>query len=487
MTQPPVPDSTQPPVPSGGAVPVPHRAMGTLERRLSSWGDRIENLARFETTPDRVVEIDTDNRIAHRPIVVGLAVILVVLGTFLLWAVLAPLESAAIAPGTVVVDSNRKTIQHLEGGIIEKILVAEGDYVVIGQPLVRLSETAAKARDELLRAQLLTAMATEARLLAERDGLEEIAFPEEFKETMEEAEIKEVVDTQKRILSSRRNATMGQINVLDQRIKQLEEEIIGMEAQEKSTRRQLSLIKEEVGMISTLVRQGNAPKSRLLALQRRQSELEGTRGEYLANIARAKQSITEAKLSKINVQNDYTKEVVSELKEIIENTSTLREQINASQDVLQRIEIISPINGIVQDLHYHTAGGVVTPGAEIMDIVPAQDKRVIEAKVSPQDIDVVHVGLPARVRLSAYKTRQTPDLAGELIHVSADRSVNERTGEVYYKARVAIDQASLDKLKNVELYPGMPADVMIVTGERTLFSYLISPITDSFWFAFKEQ
>lgn len=431
--------------------------------------------------------VDPDNKVGKGPIRFGLFVFALVFGVFGVWSAFAPLDSAAIAPGQVVVDSNRQTIQHLEGGIIQDILVKDGDQVTAGQPIVNLSEIAARSRLQLLRGQFLAARAKEARLLAERDGTTKINWPKEVLAAKDQPEIADIIDTQTRLIISRDRAINGQIDILNQKIKQYDEEIDGLSSQEKSTVSQLGYIKEEADVVEKLVKQGNAQRPRLLALRRHEAELQGRRGEYLSMIARANQSIMEARLEIINHKNKFTNEVIADLRETQQSISDLREQINASADVLDRIVITSPIDGIVNNLQFFTQGGVISPGEPIMDIVPIEVQRVVEARVRPEDIDVVHVGLEARVRLSAYKTRTVPTLEGTVIHVSADSITDQHTGERYFRARVEIPDSSLAKLAaDVELYPGMSAEVFIVTGEQTLLQYLISPLTSSFRKAFRE-
>lgn len=433
----------------------------------------------------------TDNEalnIARRPIVFGLWIIIIVLGFFGLWAAIAPLDSAAIARGVVVLNDNKKTIQHLEGGIIDELLVSEGDFVKKGQPLIRLSETAAKARLDLVIGQLLAARAAENRLTAERDSSETITFDKELLEKAKHnVEIKKIVDSQQNLFIARKNAINGQVDILKQRIAQFDDEINGLKAQEASTDNQLGLINEEISIVQQLLAKGNAQKPRLLALQRRGAELEGIKGEYQARIAKAGQAITEAELEITNITTKFINEVVDDLKETQVQLADLEERRRAAQDIMDRIVIIAPRSGIVTDLQFHTTGGVISPGAKILDIVPQDDKLIIEAHVSPTDRDIVHQGLRARVRLTAYKTRRTPILEGKLLSISPDRFVDQATRESYYKARIRINEKQLKSLKDVELQPGMPADVLIVTGTRTMMSYLFSPITDSFRKAFREQ
>jgi HlyD family type I secretion membrane fusion protein len=435
-------------------------------------------------------EYETDNAAldtARGPIRMGMYAFLFVFVFLLGWGALAPIDSAAIATGSVVLDANRKTIQHLEGGIIAEILVREGDTVEKGQPLLRLSETNARARQEILTNQRRAAIANEARLVAERDGKDFIEFPKELLVNQDNPDTKELLEGQVQLFDSRRKAVTGQVNIIAQRVNQLKDEIDGLKAQERGTSEQMALIEEEVKTVAKLVEKGQGLKPRLLALKREASSLKGKRGEYLSLIARAEQSIGENKLQSFNVKNESQREVVDSLRQLQEKVADVTERLRASQDILERIIIAAPQAGVVTDLRFHTIGGVIPPGQKILDIIPQDDKLVVEAQVDPRDIDIVHPGLSARVRLSAYKVRFVPPLQGIVHHVSPDKFIDQATGRSFYVARILVDQRQLEELENVELYPGMPADVLIVTGERTFLSYLFDPITGSFNKAFREQ
>lgn len=424
---------------------------------------------------------------ARPSIVFGIWTLIIVFGFFGLWGALAPLDSAAVARGTIVLDSNKKTIQHLEGGIIKEILVREGDKVVAGQPLMRLSETAANARQDTLVAQLRAALALEARLIAERDNSDQLAFDKDLIDHQTDPEVAKTIDSQTRLFVSRKDEINGKINILNQRKAQANDQIVGLTAQEAAARSQLRLIRDEVETVNTLLKSGNANRPRLLALQRREAELRGIQGQYQSEIAKTKQNITETELQIINTRNEMVNSVMKELREVQVTIADLREKVKASSDIRDRLVIASPHAGIVTGLVYHTVGGVIAPGTSIMDIVPQDDKLVIDAQVAPQDIDVVHAGLKARIRLTAFRARTTPIIEGKVVNVSADKFVDKASNQSYYVARVEIDKDMLHKLNHVELYPGMPADVLIVTGSRTFLHYLMGPITDTFNHAFREE
>lgn len=407
---------------------------------------------------------------------------------FGVWGSLAPIDSAAIAPGSVILQSSRKTIQHLEGGIVDDIFVKDGDTVIVGQPLVRLDSTQAKARQQQIAGQLAAAHAAQARLLAERDGQEAITFPDNLISLKNNTEIAKIISSQESLFLTRTRALKGQVEVLEQQIAQYDKQIQGMESQIASVKEQSVLIAEEVKSVQELFDQGLSEKPRLLALKRSKADLSGREGEYLSQISKIRESITETKLQVFNIQNEYLKQTAAELEETQKNIADLEEQLRASRDVLDRTTVFAPQSGKVTGLKFHTIGGVIAPGTPIMEIVPQNDRLIIEASVSPQDIDVVHEGLEAKVMLSAYKSRFVPRLSGKVIHVSADRFTDENTGQPYYLARVEISEGVLEKLSaDVELYPGMPAETFIVTGSRTFLGYMLSPIIDSFHRAFKEE
>lgn len=423
----------------------------------------------------------------RKPVWWGLLLLLAVFGGFGFWASTAPIDSAAIAMGTVVVDSNRKTVQHLEGGIVGEILVREGDTVEVGQPLVVMDNTSAKTRAGIVNKKLYSNLALEARLKAERDNKGAISFPSELNAKRNIAEVKELIDVQKRLFSARRAAVSGQVNVLNKRVDQLNDEIAGLQSQSEATRSQLVLIEEEMKTVKRLVDRGYAVKPRLLGLQRQAADLQGDIGDYNSRVARANQTISEQDLEILNIKNAKQNEVIGELSLVQNEIADLMERQGAAEDVLERVTIAAPQGGVITALKIHTKGGVIQPGEPLMDIVPVADELMIDAKVLPQDIDVVFQDMDAKVRLSAYKARQVPLLPAKVLSVSADSFVDDYTGQPYYKARVQVSEQELNNLEGVALYPGMPAEVYVVTGSKTMLSYMMDPITSSFQRAFKEE
>lgn len=299
--------------------------------------------------------------------------------------------------------------------------------------------------------------------------------------------VKEILDNQRSIFKSRTENVRGQLDILQTRVAKSEQEIKGFQMQADSMNSQIKLLTEEIAVVEQLVEQGNATRPRLLQLKRQRAELQGRQGEYMALKAKAMESIDEAKLSMLNTESEYMNKVVEELKQAQQVVSETSEKITASADVLDRVIIRAPVDGIVNDLTVHTEGGIVKPGEKILDIIPLSDEMTVEARVNPQDIDVVHNGLDARVRLTAFKARQVPPVTGKVTFISGDQFTDERTGQGYFLARIKIDESELDELENVELSPGMPADVLIITGSRTFFAYMMDPITQSFSHALRQQ
>ncbi len=424
---------------------------------------------------------------ARGPVVVGLLILVLAIGGFGAWAATAPLSSASIAPGVVVIEGRRKTVQHLEGGIVDEILVKEGSEVEAGQVLIRMDATRPQALYDLLRSEYSAALAVEARLLAERDGSDSITFSTEVLELTADPEIMALITGEKRLFETRRARLNGQVDILRQRIVQFEEQIKGLEAQRVSKTEQRALIKEELEAVLELYEKGYEKKPRVLALRRARARLHGERGEHIADISRVKQSIGEAELRIIDLQNAFQREVATELQNVRTRIAELRDRIRAQKDVLRRLDVRAPQAGVVMGLKIHTADGVISSGMPILDIVPSKEHLIIDAHVKPEDIDVVHAGLTAQVRLTAYKRRTTPTVEGWVTQVSADRFVDTNSGLAYYLARIELDPPSLAALDDVKLYPGMPAEVMIQTGDRTALEYIISPITSGLQRAFREE
>jgi HlyD family secretion protein len=415
-----------------------------------------------------------------RTIAAGVLTIALGIGGFTTWAATAPLASAALAPGVIGVESNRKTVQHLQGGIIAELLVREGERVRAGQVLVRLDDIETRAQFEMLDTQHAALLAEEARLLARRDDQPKLVFPGTLTARSGEPKVAEILFGQRQIFDRERTALNGRIDILHQRIAQHEAQIV-------STSDQLALIREELAVVVELVAKGLEKRPRLLLLQRTAAGLTGSLADFQGRIAAARQAIGEAEFEIASLRQDDMREVATTLRDVQSKRAEIAEKLGAAVSRQSRQDIPSPADGTVLNLQYFAPGAVVKPGGAIMDIVPGDDRLVAEARVQPNDIDVVHADLPAEIVLTAYKSRTTPRLMGTVTRVSADAVIDEKTNLPYFKAQVRIDPRELAKVPEVHLAPGMPAEVFIVTGEWTALDYLIQPLRDSFHRAFREQ
>ena len=410
----------------------------------------------------------------------GIVVISLFFGGFGVWSTFAPLDSAAVAQGVLAVSGKRKTVQHLEGGIIADILVTDGDRVAMGQTLVVLDDTQARAAASDLEGKLRSEAARKARLEAERDGLPEVRYPEWLREDAH------LLTTQNRIFEARARSLANRTSIYDQRIAQLREEIVGIKQEIAAQDLQIDLLTDESKDLEVLFKKGLEGKTRLRALERETARLSGQRARNRSTIARVEQRIGETRLTITELRNAHQNEVVAELREVEERMAELRDQLLAAHDVLARTHIVAPVTGTVVDLRIFTRGGVIGRGQPLMDIVPANEKLIIEAYVEPMDIDSVYPNLPAQVRLTAFSHLTTPVLSGTVLQVSADRLINEQTAAPYYEAEIALDSGQ-PELVELNLQPGMPAEVMIVTGQRTAVDYLLKPILASFGRALREE
>ncbi len=425
----------------------------------------------------------------HTPVLVGTVAIVGFFGVFGTWAAVAPLAGGAIAPGIVNPQGSVRTVQHLEGGIIRELLVSDGDRVETGDPLVVLQGTQARADFAVLENQRRTFEAVQARLEAEQSGDEEISFPQRLlDEADRERDAQKTIDTERALFSSRKATQLGTGQILQQRIEQLLEEIRGFEAQIKSDLEQLDLIEEEVVSVQKLVNRGLERKPRLLGLKRRQAEIKSAMSGREAAIARARQQIGETEIRIQTTRSQFVDEASMQLADTRARLASVSEQIEARRDVLARTIITAPVSGVIVGRKFATASGVIQPGEPILDIVPDDGKLQIEARVAPTDIDIVYPGLKAQVHLLSFAQRSLPTIEGKVTNVSANSFEDQRTGERYYNALVVIDADQLKlSSEQLQLTPGMPADVLIVTGHRTLLSYLFQPVRDSFRRSFREE
>jgi HlyD family secretion protein len=403
------------------------------------------------------------------------------------WSGFAPLESAAVASGVVESESSRKTIQHLEGGIIREILVADGDVVRAGQILISLEDTKARAEAQSLQGQLWDATAREARLQAEQQGEERVSFPAKLEMAQNASpSVATVLAGQQSIFETRRQAFQSQAAVNQEKRSQVETEIEGLRAQESAASKRIEIVREEADTVAMLVSKGLERRPRLLNLGREMADIEGRRGEIVAQISRAEQVINESKVTLLKLENDRQSEIAQSLREAQSQIFQIRERLQAADDQLLRTAVKAPEDGVVTDLRIHTPGGVIGAGAPLLDLVPRQDRLIVTARLRPEDIDVVHPGLNADIHLVPYNQRRVPRLRGTVMHVSADRLVDKRTDQPYYATKIRVEDPRIVE-NDIKIIPGMPAEVFITTGRGTVALYALRPLLDSFNSAFRED
>lgn len=437
-------------------------------------------------SPDAV--FDDSDEPSFRAIVMCAAICIVcLLGGGVGWLLFAQLDSAAIAPGVVVVDSQRKTVQHLEGGILRKILVQEGEAVIAGQHLVELEATDAQAQLDQLLNQQVTAEARLTRLRAEQGNLRTLTFAPALLQAAARQGAETAITAERDIFEARWRAHDSSIELITRRIEQLRKTIASLDSQLVANDKRLASYQDELGAVASLFKQGYERRPRLLELERQVADLVGRKGELINTIAANNQAIDGAEVEIENIRHVRMADVAAELEQTLAIKADLAERIRAAQDVVDRRIVISPQDGIVVDLRVVTPGGIIAPGEAIMDIVPVNDDLIVESRVDPADIDVVREGLPAQVHLLAYKTSTSPVIDGSVQYVSADMLSDQRTGNPYFLARVQLSEESLAQHAEMKPTPGMPATVMIVTGSRRAIDYFLSPITDRMRNSFRED
>jgi membrane fusion protein, type I secretion system len=416
----------------------------------------------------------------------GLATIAVVFGGFGSWAGLAPLSSAAIAPGTVVVDSSRKSVQHLEGGVIRKILVRDGDLVKAGQVLLRLDGASVRAAIASLKPLLATNKAQQARLEAEREGLDQIRFPDELlAEAQEDPKTAQILAGQQRVFETRRNALRGEKALNANRLAQSRQRLEGLERQRGIKQAEVALLRDLLANQSALFAKGYATKKGVSTAQRGVQEVEVEYAELESKAQEASMLVERYGLEGAQIEQNFNEQIENELYTDQKEYYQLVERMRAIQDQYARLDIRAPVSGVVVNMVAHTVGGVIAAGSPIMDVVPQNEELMIEAQLSPSEIDGVKSGLTADVRFPAFDRTGIPQLTGTVTRVSADRLTNS-SGGAYFLVRVHVSQSELARSKKLTLVPGMPAEILINKGERTLLEYLWAPIINSIAIAFRQ-
>lgn len=466
---------------------VPKRITQLLAPHAAS--DSANALTKFGTVrPEWVVDLEQEDARSplRRLVIAGVTTVVIAFGGFFGWAYSAELGSAAVAIGTVIVDSKRKTISHLEGGILDRLLVQEGDTVTVGQPLIRLDDTKSRSELRSLQSRRIGLMAKLARLRAEQAGEKQIQFPENFGEAGDVA-ANNAIKAEQIFFQKRFAQKTSRIDVQQKTIEQYTEQAKASSAQIAATDRQIELITEQRQAIAGLVAQGYAQKSKLTELDTRLSELAGSRGEYAGDKAKAEQAKAGAEFALTGIESDLQSEIAGEITTSQVELADTEERIVAAKDVMRRVEIRSPQAGVIANIRLRTPGGVVAAGEALLDIVPENEPLVVEMKITPRDIESIAVGSKAQIRLTAYNQRSMTPLDSKVVYVAADQVIDEKSDTAYFVARAEILPKSLAANPLVKLYPGMPAEIIIIHKPRMAIDYIIGPITESFNRSFRED
>jgi membrane fusion protein, type I secretion system len=465
---------------------------GTERLARNGNGNGNRNGSRSRNGNGNAAHTERDPRRGIRKLnLLGIAAILISVGGVGGWAATTHLAGAVIAGGTLVVESNVKKVQHNTGGYVGEILVREGSEVREGQVMIRLDDTLTRATLGIVQSQLDQFVARQGRLVAERDGEDEIKFAESLLTRPQDATVQTAIAGERKLFEARRSARDGQRSQLRERIAQTENEIRGLTAQQEAKASEIGFIGEELKGVAELFKQNLVTIVRFMALQRDQARLQGERGQFMADIARARGKIAETELQIIQLDQDFRTEVLRDLREAEARIAELQERVNAAQDELRRIDIRAPQNGIVHQLAVHTVGGVVGKGETLMVVVPRQDALIIEAKVAPTDIDQVAVGAPVRVRVMAGNRRTTPEVAGVVTIVSPDLTREQPSAagvqQAYYIVRIALSEKEVQRLGDLNLVPGMQVETYIKTTDRTPLDYLLKPLEEQIARTFRER
>ena len=423
----------------------------------------------------------------QRHMVAGITVVLMLVGGVGGWAATTELSGALIAPGAIVVDSNVKKVQHPTGGVVGEVRVRDGDRVRAGDIVVRLDETVTRANLSIVTKGLNELAARKARLEAERDGAEAVNFPADLLARRADPDVAAAIASESKLFELRRSSRTGQKSQLRQRVGQLQEEIGGLTAQQTAKGKEIALIERELTGVRDLFQRNLIQINRLTALEREATRLDGERGQLIASVAQSKGKIAELELQILQIDQDLSSEVAKELREVDGKIGEFVERKVTAEDQLKRIEIRSPQDGTVFQSNVHTVGGVIAAGDAIMMIVPDADALTVEAKVNPQDIDQLKLGQTALLRFTTFNQRTTPEIFGTVSRISADITIDQRTGASFYTIRLNMTPQQIARLGDVRLVPGMPVETFVQTGERTVMSYLVKPLFDQLSRAFREK
>jgi HlyD family secretion protein len=424
------------------------------------------------------LEAETAEPSLRRIMLASLAVIAIGFGGFLGWACLAKLDNAVPANGTIIVESKRKTVSLADGGLLKALYVKEGEHVEAGQALLRLDEVQAQAQLGSLKVQSWTAIARIARLRAEQNDERDLDFSADLlAAAAADRAIAELVANERKVFQDRRAAYDGTLAVQRNKVQQASEQITALQAQLEANRQRLVFTEQELEGTNELFAKGFATKTKIYELKRNQAELRGNIGELTARRSAAQEAIGQAELELAATTKQRQQDISKDLQDAQSSAADFAEKLRGAEDTLAHRLVSAPDSGTVTDIKFFTPGSAIGPGQPILDIVPRNDRLLVEVAVRPEDIEHVHPEQKVNIRLTAYKQHKVPVLSGRLLYVSADRQQDVK-GEPFFQARAAIDPAALDGIRGVALYPGMPAEVLIIGGERTAIDYFLSPITD---------
>ncbi len=409
------------------------------------------------------------------------------LGSFLLWASFAPLDKGVPLSGTVAVASNKKAIQHESGGTVEAILVKEGDVVKAGDVLVRMNNVQAGADAETARVQYIAARTMQARLEAERDGKNGVVLPKEFAGANKDPRVLENIELQKQISSSRQSAIRSELSAIDENIAGLVAQMHGLEESVASKREQKILINEQLAGMRDLAKEGYMATNRVLEQEQALARINGEVSADIGNIGRSQRQISELRLQKMQRRQEYQKEVRTQLSESQKQADALSNQLKGLDRNVQNIEVKAPVAGTVVGLSVFTKGAVVAPGFKLMDIVPKEDSLVVEGQLPVHLVDKVYPDLPVNMMFTAFNQNKTPHIPGVVVNVSADRFVDEHTGQPYYKVVAKVAPEGMKMIYNLKIRPGMPVEMFVKTGERTMMNYLLKPLFDHLKLSMSEE
>jgi HlyD family secretion protein len=419
--------------------------------------------------------------------VAGYAVIILAFGVVGVWAAVAKLDKAVVAQGFVAVETNRKSVQHFEGGMVREIFIKEGDHVTKGEVLFSLKKVQAQANNDLVKNQLDSGLALEARLLAERDQKENITWPEEFSGRSAEPLLARIMTDQIHQFQERHTSLEGQVSVLESRIEQLTMGIKGIAIEKDSTEKQVGYINDELVNLRDLGKKQLVPMTRVYAMERERTRLEGVIGHSIADTAKAQSSIGEIKIQIQQLRQKFQEDIASSLLEVRQKIADARERVTVAGDVLNRVEIVAPLDGTAQNLKVFTVGQVLRPAETLLEIVPDEEPLVVDAQFSPNDIDTVYGGQQAEIRFPAFHSRQIPLMMGRIESISHDRLMDEQTRQFYFLGVISLDRSDIPEEYRPRIRPGMPAEVIVASGERTVLSYIISPLSESLRKSFREK